>query len=142
MTAPLQSTSQPAPSSAAYLLTGQIGQQATNATVVISTVANSKRVTVYMDGDEFRVQIPVVSFTQGTGAAGAAVSPMAGRITNVMVKSGDVVKKGQPLATMEAMKMEHVIRSPGDGVIDRALFNAGDFVEGGKVVVTFVAQDK
>jgi len=43
--------------------------------------------------------------------------------------------QGQVLVVMEAMKMEHVVRAPHDGVVDKIAFGPGDFVEGGKSLV-------
>ena len=47
------------------------------------------------------------------------------------VKAGDAVRKGQPLAVMEAMKMEHTIAAPQDGVVDEVLYAPGDQVAEG-----------
>ena len=48
---------------------------------------------------------------------GAILSPMPGRIIAVEVKAGDAVTKGQKLVTLEAMKMEHSLTAPFDGVV-------------------------
>ncbi|MFN3619986.1 acetyl-CoA carboxylase biotin carboxyl carrier protein subunit, partial [Sphingorhabdus sp.] len=48
---------------------------------------------------------------------GAILSPMPGRIIAVDVKSGDMVTKGQKLVTLEAMKMEHSLTAPFDGIV-------------------------
>ena len=46
--------------------------------------------------------------------------------------------KGEPLLILEAMKMEHVIRAPSDGVVvERLPFGVGDFVEDGQILVGF-----
>ncbi|EIZ77216.1 carbamoyl-phosphate synthase subunit L [Novosphingobium sp. Rr 2-17] len=59
---------------------------------------------------------------------GAIVSPMPGRIIAVDVAQGDSVAKGQKLVTLEAMKMEHSLTAPFDGIVRE--LNA---VEGGQV---------
>lgn len=46
-----------------------------------------------------------------------------------MVKEGDKVGKGQPLVILEAMKMEHTIRAPSDGVVHKLHYAVGDLVE-------------
>ena len=55
------------------------------------------------------------------GAAGASdgaiLSPMPGKIVSVAVKAGDAVTKGQTLLVLEAMKMEHALAAPFDGVV-------------------------
>jgi 3-methylcrotonyl-CoA carboxylase alpha subunit len=48
---------------------------------------------------------------------GAIVSPMPGKLIAVEVKQGDAVKKGQKLVTLEAMKMEHSLAAPFDGIV-------------------------
>lgn len=55
----------------------------------------------------------------GAGAAsdGAILSPMPGRIIAVDVAAGDAVVKGQKLVTLEAMKMEHSLTAPFDGIV-------------------------
>jgi len=47
------------------------------------------------------------------------------------VKAGDKVAKGQPLAVMEAMKMEHTVAAPADGEVLELLFAPGDQVTEG-----------
>ncbi len=70
-------------------------------------------------------------------AGGAAVkSPMHGKLVAVMVKPGDSVAKGQKLAVVEAMKMEHALASPRDGVVAEVIGEVGAQVgEGARVVV-------
>jgi geranyl-CoA carboxylase alpha subunit len=55
-------------------------------------------------------------------------APMAGAVTSVAVKPGDAVKKGQTIATIEAMKMEHKLVAPRDGVVKMVAAKAGDQV--------------
>ncbi len=62
---------------------------------------------------------------------GRLTAPMPGKVVSFAVKAGDVVKKGQALAVMEAMKMEHTIAAPADGTIDELLFAPGDQVTEG-----------
>ena len=47
------------------------------------------------------------------------------------VNVGDEVKKGQALAVIEAMKIEHTINAPTDGIVTELLFKAGDLVSDG-----------
>ncbi len=55
-------------------------------------------------------------------------APMAGAVTSVSVRPGDTVVKGQTVATIEAMKMEHQLKAPRDGVVAEVLAKAGDQV--------------
>ena len=60
---------------------------------------------------------------------------MPGKVVSFAVKAGDKVKRGQALAVMEAMKMEHTISAPNDGVIAELLYAPGDQVaEGGELL--------
>jgi 3-methylcrotonyl-CoA carboxylase alpha subunit len=52
-------------------------------------------------------------------------------VVSFSVKAGDVVKKGQALAVMEAMKMEHTIAAPVDGTVAELLYAPGDQVNEG-----------
>jgi 3-methylcrotonyl-CoA carboxylase alpha subunit len=62
---------------------------------------------------------------------GRLTAPMPGKVVSFAVKAGDEVKKGQPLAVMEAMKMEHTIAAPADGTVAELLFAPGDQVTEG-----------
>ena len=60
--------------------------------------------------------------TTGVASSGTLIAPMPGKVTSVDVVAGEVVTKGQRLLTLEAMKMEHGLVAPFDGVV--AEFNA------------------
>jgi 3-methylcrotonyl-CoA carboxylase alpha subunit len=62
---------------------------------------------------------------------GRLTAPMPGKVVSFSVKAGDLVKKGQALAVMEAMKMEHTIAAPADGTVAELLFAPGDQVTEG-----------
>ncbi|MBI5277550.1 MAG: acetyl/propionyl/methylcrotonyl-CoA carboxylase subunit alpha [Burkholderiales bacterium] len=62
---------------------------------------------------------------------GRLTAPMPGKVLSFAVKAGDKVSKGQPLAVMEAMKMEHTIAAPQDGTVAELLFAPGDQVAEG-----------
>ena len=67
--------------------------------------------------------------TQAEG--GRLTAPMPGKVVSFAVKAGDAVTKGQALAVMEAMKMEHTIAAPSDGTVAELLFAPGDQVTEG-----------
>ena len=54
---------------------------------------------------------------------------MPGKILDIMVEVGDVVKKGQPVIILEAMKMENELKSPIDGIIKKLDVSVGQIVE-------------
>ncbi len=72
----------------------------------------------------------------GAAADGAILSPMPGRILAVDVAVGDAVVKGQKLVTLEAMKMEHSLTAPFDGVVEALAATVGGQVSEGAVLVT------
>ncbi|HEX8225625.1 MAG TPA: acetyl/propionyl/methylcrotonyl-CoA carboxylase subunit alpha [Allosphingosinicella sp.] len=84
----------------------------------IATAAG-ENVLVFAAGQAFAFALPGAG---GGGAGGAAsdgslVSPMPGRVISVEVREGDRVAKGQKLLTLEAMKMEHGLVAPFEGVV-------------------------
>ncbi|OQR82408.1 methylcrotonoyl-CoA carboxylase subunit alpha [Achlya hypogyna] len=87
---------------------------------------------------DYKLALPEANYEgEGGGAGGASslVTPMPGKIIKVMAKAGDAIKEDQPLLIMEAMKMEHVIRAPRDGVVGEVNCDVGDFVTDGHVLV-------
>lgn len=62
---------------------------------------------------------------------------MPGKIVKVLVKTGDVVKAGQAILIMEAMKMENEMRASCDTKIKDILVKAGDSVEAGQTMIAF-----
>ncbi len=72
----------------------------------------------------------------GTAARGGLTAPMPGKVVAMHVKAGDRVTRGQTLAVMEAMKMEHAMHAPRDGVVAQVLYAAGDVVGEGSELLT------
>ena len=75
--------------------------------------------------------------TQSEG--GRLTAPMPGKVVSFAVKAGDKVTRGQPLAVMDAMKMEHTIAAPMDGVVAELLYLPGDQVTEGAELLKLVA---
>ena len=71
---------------------------------------------------------------------GRLTALMPGRIVKVFVAPGDSVTRGQPLLIMEAMKMEHTIHSPRDGVIERVAYQMDQIVEADAVLFAFAEE--
>ena len=65
-------------------------------------------------------------------------APMPGLVLNVLVRPGDAVKKNDPVLVLEAMKMENVIKAPGDAVVADVPAEKGKAVEKGQLLVKFV----
>jgi len=90
---------------------------------------------VQFAGQRLRAQVHVLGEQCHAGdvhsEGGRLTAPMPGKVVSFAVKAGDKVSKGQPLAVMEAMKMEHTIAAPGDGVVAELLYAPGDQVTEG-----------
>ena len=65
-------------------------------------------------------------------------APMPGQIVDIKVTTGQEVKKGDALFILEAMKMENILKSPGDGVIKNIKVNLRDKVEKNQVLIQFL----
>jgi acetyl/propionyl-CoA carboxylase alpha subunit len=65
----------------------------------------------------------------------ALVAPMPGQVTAVLVADGQTVHAGEALVILTAMKMEHVVASPQDGVVAELRCRAGDSVPAGAVLL-------
>ncbi|KAI8610063.1 carbamoyl-phosphate synthase L chain, ATP binding domain-containing protein [Chytriomyces sp. MP71] len=63
------------------------------------------------------------------------LSPMPGTVVNVAVKEGDVVAEGTEMATLEAMKMQNLIRSPRAGKVAKVHIKAGQSVAGDEILI-------
>ena len=88
---------------------------------------------------EKRQQAVAVRYKAEEDAApqGRLTALMPGRIVELLVKPGEAVTKGQPLLIMEAMKMQHTIVSPKDGVIERVAFKENDLVQADALLFSF-----
>jgi len=64
-------------------------------------------------------------------------APMPGMVLHLLVKEGDTVKKGDGMVILEAMKMENVLKSTGEGVVKKINVSEKDKVERGQLLITF-----
>ena len=67
-------------------------------------------------------------------AVGSLLAPMPGSVTKIAAAVGDTVTAGQPLIWLEAMKMEHTITAPADGVLAELNVSAGQQVDVGAIL--------
>lgn len=99
--------------------------------------------TVHVFARQGATQITVIDQLAHAGEAhgetGRLTAPMPGKVVSFAVKAGDKVSKGQALAVMEAMKMEHTIAAPADGVVQEVLYAPGDQVTEGAELLKMVA---
>ncbi len=99
-------------------------------------------ITVYAQGERLAVFAasasalisefdPIAHAGEAAREGGGLNAPMPGKVIRFQVQTGDAVKKGQPVAVMEAMKMEHTLTAPRDGVVQALLFAPADQVPEG-----------
>lgn len=84
------------------------------------------------------VAAPAAAAAPRVASAGDVVSPLAGRVVSVDVKTGQNVPEGAQLATVEAMKMNTYIFAPKAGRVDAVLVTPGAGVEEGTVLLRIV----
>ena len=80
------------------------------------------------------VEQPRFPETQQQATAGSLLAPMPGTVVRVEARLGDSVHAGQVLVVLEAMKMEHPVRSPHEGTLARLNVSAGQSVDMGTVL--------
>jgi geranyl-CoA carboxylase alpha subunit len=88
-------------------------------------------------GRQFRVEDHTRAAALKSGEAagdGKLRASMNGRVVCVMVAVGDTVRAGQPMLTLEAMKMEHVHAAPSSGRVTALHVKTGDQVAASRVV--------
>ncbi len=64
-------------------------------------------------------------------------APMPGLVLRALVKEGDIVQKGDGLLILEAMKMENILKSTGDGTVKKIHVSEKDKVEKGQLLISF-----
>jgi propionyl-CoA carboxylase alpha chain len=66
---------------------------------------------------------------------------MPGKVVRLLVSVGDEVVAGQPLLTLEAMKMEHQVVSPTTGTVTEVFVHQGQQLEGGQPLVQVTPEE-
>jgi len=88
--------------------------------------------------DKFDLLLEKMGMTNGAAAKINNIkAPMPGLVIDLKVKAGDAVKTGDPLLILEAMKMENILKSPGDSTIKNVKIKKGVSVEKGQVLIEF-----
>ena len=107
------------------------------ARVVVNPTRAGKSISVLLDGETFVFlhPDPLVGADAAHGSSGDILAPMTGVVRLIEVKAGDTVKAGDRLLVMEAMKMEHTLKAPRDGVVETVFASEGGQAEGGAVLV-------
>lgn len=106
-------------------------------TFVVPYVVRGTTVSFAFDGEIYSVDV------SGKGLPGrvrhrdqSTSAPMPGMVLKILARPGDVVKKGAPLVVLEAMKMEHQIVAPFDGVVHAVNCVEGEMVQPGVELVS------
>ena len=100
-----------------------------------------KTYSVTMQDEQARMMRDM-GFDRSVAKVSEIKAPMPGMVINILVKPGDSVKKGDPILVLEAMKMENLIKAPGDAVVRSVPAEKGRPVEKGQLLVSFDAIDR
>jgi acetyl/propionyl-CoA carboxylase alpha subunit len=102
---------------------------------------SATRLVAFESGSAFEVSAFARGGSGASGPAsdGALRAPMPGKIVATPAKPGDTVTKGQPVVVLEAMKMEHALVAPFDGVVGEIGVSVGDQVAADAVLATVEA---
>jgi acetyl/propionyl-CoA carboxylase alpha subunit len=105
------------------------------------TDLSPRRFAVTTGGDTFLVTIPEFSADADAALGGSNVkAPMPGKVLSMLARPGKAVTRGETLAVLEAMKMEHALAAPRDGVVEAVHAVAGQQVADGDVLVMLVEE--
>ena len=92
---------------------------------------------VFCEGDYRRLSLKQELAGAGDEAStGSLSAPMPGKVIKVLTAAGAKVTRGQALLILEAMKMEHTIVAPADGVVKEIHYGAGEQVLEGAELIT------
>jgi len=98
----------------------------------------SQLLAVHEDGRTLFTRLDPLTCEQSEDVSDFRLSaPMPGNVIRVLVKAGDEVSSGQPLLVLEAMKMEHTINAPADGIVEQVFFQTGDLVQNDAELIKF-----
>jgi 3-methylcrotonyl-CoA carboxylase alpha subunit len=110
-------------------------------TAAASGFRDGEHVVVFYEGQAYQFDRSARGSVGAAAGNGAILAPMPGKVTSVEVAAGDVVTKGQRLLTLEAMKMEHGLVAPFDGVVAELSAVAGAQVQVDAVLAKIEKRD-
>ncbi len=94
------------------------------------------------DGSSALAETPRFGDPEKLAPAGSLLAPMPGLVLRVLAEPGAVVRAGQPLLVLEAMKMEQTVSAPADGVLAELRAKAGEQVSTGQVLAVLEAKPR
>jgi len=98
---------------------------------------NGKKIKLKLE-DEFDLNIKKMGFSNSKSKdIKELIAPMPGMVLDILKKENDAVKEGDPLIILEAMKMENLITSPVDGVIDKLEIKLNQAVNKNQILLNF-----
>jgi 3-methylcrotonyl-CoA carboxylase alpha subunit len=100
----------------------------------VSGFRDDERVVVFYEGQAYAFDLTARNSVGAAAGDGVIVAPMPGKVTSIEVSPGEKVANGQRLLTLEAMKMEHGLVAPFDGVVAELNAKAGAQVSEGTVL--------
>lgn len=113
---------------------------------IIDSDTATKTVTLVVNGKEYTVQLKdqydellhrLGMDTAGTHKANDLKAPMPGLVVNILVKEGQQVNPGDALLTLEAMKMENVLKAAGTGTVAAVKVKPKQAVEKNEILIQF-----
>jgi len=107
-----------------------------------TVVRRGAELTVFVDGTSYRLQRYEQARVADEEVGGRLTAPMSGNVIEVTVKAGERVLKGHVLMIMEAMKMEHTIFAPANGLVREIRFQRGDQVNEGDELIAFESDEE
>lgn len=118
-----------------------LGEGLAQRRVMATVYGLGEKVAVFTaQGSALVTEVDVIAHAgEGASEAGRLTAPMPGKMVAFLAQPGDKVSKGQALAVMEAMKMEHQIHAPRDGVVAELLYAVGDQVAEGSELIRMEA---
>lgn len=126
------------------VLTAELGDELYRATVSTHAYLDEQVISMWLEGTchEFRKAVPRKWSRLGAAAkvAGTVISPMPGKIIQVLVQEGDTAEEGDAVVVLEAMKMEHTVRAPCTGTVTDLRCFVGAQVEDGHTLATIVPE--
>ncbi|MGZ9032062.1 MAG: acetyl-CoA carboxylase biotin carboxyl carrier protein subunit, partial [Burkholderiaceae bacterium] len=117
----------------------QLGIRFGGGTLVADVVRSGDELHVFAHGRHRMLALfdVIAQSSGGDAATGRLTAPMPGKVIAISTARGARVERGAPLRVMEAMKMEHTIVAPTDGVVEDVLYSVGDQVDEGAELVRF-----
>ena len=127
-----------------------INHDESRGSIIIESLGRMYRADVTKVGDAWRISLEGKTYivrersqesTSSDMGEGGLTAPMPGTVREVLVKTGQRVREGQPMMILEAMKMEHQISAPESGEVSSIYFKEGDRVDMGEILISISTQD-